>query len=342
MGKKQKKLFPKLFERERLWASYRLASLGKRETFGYLNFKQYEAANIEFIAKAIENETYRPEPHHEFSVFEPKERKISALPFLDRIVQHSIHSVIGPVFEKVFMPSSFACRDGKGTHAGAKHVQSMIRKSSRNAWVLKLDFKGFFKNIDREVLWKEIERKISCTKTLGLLEQFHPKTGKGLPIGNLTSQLLANVYGHILDRHITHNLKLKTWARYMDDTIIISESKDELERVFKNLSDFIKIEMRLEWSKWSISPVQSGVNFLGYRIWATHKLIRSSSVRRAKRKVKLYKKTGAVDSLNKFKASWLGHIQHGNCHNLKKSIFGEEYENNHSDKKRSRCNQRNS
>ena len=324
MGKKYRNLYPQIFDRNRLWESYRKASLGKKDTYGYLLFRTYEAANIENLISQIEKGTYLPGKHNTFHVHEPKLRVISALPFRDRVVQHAIYSVIAPIFEKAFLPHSFACRNGKGTHAGAKYVQSILRRyKEENLWVLKVDFKGYFYNIDREILWTEIDKKISCRKTKKLLELFHPREGKGLPIGNLTSQLLANIYGHIFDRFLTHDLRIQHWARYMDDTVIIGTSKEELLKTFEELSKFAKEEMKMEWSKWSIRPASLGVNFLGYRIWATHKLIRKDSVRRAKRKIRLYKKTNNKEKLDKFIASWLGHIKWANSHHLRRKLLGE-------------------
>lgn len=322
MGKKHKNLFHKIYERDRLWEAYRRAASGKRNSNGYLIFKNYEAANIEHLIKKLKDQSYLPGEHREFFVYEPKPRKISALPFTDRVAQHSIFSVISPCFEPVFLPYSFACRDGKGTHAGAKHVQSILRKYS-NLWVLKLDFKGYFYNVDREILWQEIDKKISCLKTKELLEKFHPRTGKGIPIGNLTSQLLANIYGHKADRFIAHDLRIKRWARYMDDIVIFGESRRELEFYFSKLTKFANEEMNLKWSKWSIQPSSQGVNFLGYRIWATHKLIRKDSVKRAKKKIRQYRKNNQEEKMQRFLAAWLGHIKWANCKNLKNKLIGE-------------------
>lgn len=321
MGKKYKNLYSKIYERKALWEAYRKTSLGKRTSDGYLQFRIYEAANIENIIEALITESYEPGEHRDFYVYEPKPRKISALPFMDRVVQHSIYAAISPAFEKTFLPNSFACRPGRGTHMGAKYVQATIRKPG-SEWCLKVDFKGYFYNVDREILWKEIDKKISCEKTKNLLALFHHRTGKGLPIGNLTSQLLANVYGHILDRYLVHELKIKKWARYMDDTVIFGKSRKELEVIFKKISKFTQEKMKLEWSKWSIRPTSLGVNFLGYRIWSTHKLIRPDSVRRAKKKIRQYRKYREKEKLKMFLASWLGHIQWADSHNLKTKLIG--------------------
>lgn len=323
MGQKYRNLFEQITSRESLWAAYKRASLGKRKSSGFLRFKTYDAANIENIKSELERGVYEPGKSREFFVFEPKARKISALPFLDRVVQHSLHAALEPIFEKVFLPYSFACRKGKGVHYGVKHVQAILRRhKGKNLWCLKLDFKSYFHSIDRTLLWKEIEKKVKCQKTLNLLSLFHSRDGQGLPIGNLTSQLLANIYGHKLDRFIVHTLGVKEWARYMDDTVIFSESKDELEKIHERLTEFAEKEMRLVWSKWSIRPVSRGVNFLGYRTWTTYKLIRPDSVRRAKRKIKRYKER-APERLKKFVASWKGHIQWADCNNLKRKLLGD-------------------
>lgn len=138
----------------------------------------------------------------------------------------------------------------------------------------------------------------------------------------VATTLLANIYGHILDRHLAHGLRVKKWARYMDDTVIFGESREELEEILKDLTVFIEKEMKLEWSKWSISPTSKGVNFLGYRIWSTHKLVRPDSVRRAKRKIKKYQENNETEKLSKFIASWSGHIKWANSFNLKTKLLG--------------------
>lgn len=324
MGQKYRNLFSFVNDRDNLWAAYRRASLGKRRSFGYLLFRLYEAANIEKLIVELEEGTYRPGKHREFYVYEPKKRLISALPFLDRVVQHSLHAIIEPIFEKVFLPNSFACRKGKGTHTGVRHVQSILRRNKdKNLWCLKVDLSRYFYSVDMELLWVEIEKKVRCKKTLDLLALFHPRVGKGLPIGNLTSQLLANLYGHKLDRFIVHELGVKEWARYMDDTVIFSTSRDELVKIHEKMTAFIETEMHMRWSKWSIRPVSLGVNFLGYRIWDTHKLIRVDSARRAKRKIRIYREKNWTEKLSMFLASWLGHIKWANCHNLQTKLIGE-------------------
>ena len=317
MGKKYKNLFESVVDESRLWESYRRASKGKRQSYGHLLFQQNEALNLSNIRNCLISGEYTPGDFTCFKVYDPKERLIKALPFLDRVVQHSLHSVLEPIFDRTFLPNSYACREGKGVHRGVVKAQSIMRKPETKHY-LKVDFKGYFYNIDRGVLWEEISRKVSCKNTMRLLELFHPKAGTGIPIGNLTSQLMANIYGNIMDRYLTHVLKIKDWIRYMDDTVIFGSSRRELESILALLTNYVESYMKLNWSKWYINSVDRGLNFLGYRIWESHKLIRKDSVIRAKRKIRRL----SGDELDRFKASWEGHIKWANSYNLKTSIKG--------------------
>lgn len=318
MGKKYKNLFDNIADREVLWTSYHKTSLGKKSTQEYRIFKTNEAANIEILLASLKDGTYKPSPLIEFTIYEPKERKIQALQFHDRVVQHALFSQLMPIFDKVFLPNSFACRESKGVHRCAKKTQGILRKAE-TTYFIKMDFKSYFASIDLEVLWVEILRKISCKRTLWLIELFHPRTGRGICIGYLTSQVLANVYAHKLDRFLTHTIGTSNWVRYMDDTVIFG-SKRELEIMFQYIKTFVEEEMLLEFSKWSIEPLSKGVNFVGYRTWKTHKLLRKSSVRNAKRTIKNCIKHKDEETLRKFIASWSGHVILSDSYNLRRSL----------------------
>ena len=316
MGKRYKNLYHQICHPDTLWAAYKKAAAGKRRSLGYLHFRQQEAANIARLSASLRDGSYQPGEQHKFTVYEPKRREISALPFSDRVVQHALVSVIEPIFDRSFLPQSFACRTGKGTHRGAIQAQAIMRRMQHTApgWYLKIDFSGYFKNINLEVLHKEIRRKISCGPTLDLISKFHPATGTGLPIGNLTSQLFANVYGNILDRYLVHELGRRNFIRYMDDTVIFSHSRHYLETLRYGLKWFCKSVMKLDFSHWMIAPFHRGLNFLGYRIWTTHKLMRRASVARAKKTIRSLK--DQPDRLQMFLASWRGHAQWADSHNL--------------------------
>lgn len=314
MGKKYRNLINEIASMPNLYRAFEKAARGKRYTAGYLQFKQHLVANLKMLSAALFDGSYRSSPPNVFFVNEPKRREISALPFADRVVQHALCNIIDPLFERTFLPNSYACRTGKGTHVAAVEAQAIMRRGFTH-W-LKLDFSKYFASIDRAALYGEIRRKVSCRGTLDLIETFLPSTGRGLPIGNLTSQLFANVYGHILDRYLTHTLRIKTWLRYMDDTVIFAHSREALAVLQQGLEWFCRATMGLAFSKWSIGPITQGLDWLGYRIWPTHKLLRRRSVIAAKRKIARYRRIGDTLSLTRFVASWRGHAQWANSFNL--------------------------
>jgi len=323
MPKKYRNLIEKITSIDNLRKAFASTSKGKKETFNYLEFKEYSEANLIDIQKELKENNYKIGKYNVFTIYEPKAREISALSFKDRIVQHAIHSIIEPIFEKSMLPYSFACRHSKGTHSAVKHVQSMLRKH-KFKYYLKTDFKKYFPSIDRLILHDLIKRKIDCSGTLDIIKEILPENGKGIPIGSLTSQLFGNIYGTEVDRFIHFKLKKLYWARYMDDIVILGNNKDELSNIFKEIVDFSDKKLRLKISKWRISETSKGINFVGYRIWSNFKLIRKDSVRRAKKKIKNFAKNNDNLNLKKFKASWGGHIKWADTYNLKKYLNIED------------------
>lgn len=319
MGKKYKNLFDQITDPDNLWEAYRKASLGKRLTMGYLLFKQDEAANLSWLRRSLVAGTYRSGEPHTFMVYEPKPREISALPFVDRVAQHAFCNIVEPLFERAFLPQSYACRIDRGTHAAAASVQSMLRRiiaGGGDPWVLKTDFSRYFASVRRSVLHQEFARKISCSRTLELLRRFIPPDGCGLPIGSLTSQLAANIYGHIYDRWLVHTVGVKQFARYMDDVVVVGYSREAMALLQTQAASFTLQSMGLRFSRWSVLPWTAGVNFCGYRIWPTHKLLRKSSVIRAKRKLRNFDARGDAEGRLKFLAAWRGHAQWADTHRL--------------------------
>ena len=302
----------------------RLTSAGKRLTPGCLEFKEFSALNLSDLAREMADGRYTPGAPHEFYIHDPKRRLISALPFRDRIAQQALCLVIAPIFDRALLPRTFASRPGKGTHAGVILLQSDLRRRMRRgqpAYFLKTDFSAYFASIQRDVLWPLIEAKISCRATLRLIEAMVPRTGIGLPIGSLTSQIFANLYtGATLDRHLQQTLGEREWFRYMDDLVVLGDTSRHLRAVKESIEDFSRRELGLRFSKWQIASVSRGVNFLGYRIWHDHKLLRRDSVTRARRKIAAYRAAGDLPRLRAFLAAWLGHARWADSANLIKSL----------------------
>ena len=326
MGKRYKYLLEQISDIDNIRLAYKKAVKGgNRYTVSHLKFKENLEANLYLIQQQLKNEVYKHGEYHTFKVYEPKERVISSLPFKDRVVQHAINNIVEPIFEKGFYRTSYACRKNKGTHTGVKSVQASIRKTIKNGAVyyLKMDFSKYFHSINIDILFKEVCRKISDKRVVALLRGFAGDFKTGIPIGNLLSQLFANIYGHIFDRFVKTKLRMKNYFRYMDDTVIVCNSKSELVAVQRKLALFSKLYMKLRFSKWYINALSKPLNFLGYRITDNYKLIRKDSVIRAKRKIKKHLLQEDLEKLKMFLASWGGHLISADRWNLVKFINKE-------------------
>jgi retron-type reverse transcriptase len=309
-------LIDKIVTKENMLLAYERTARSKRKTFGYLEFKEYKQLNLDALADEMRSGEYKIGNYRQFIIYEPKPRLISALDFKDRLAQHALISIIEPIFEATFLPNTFACRAGLGTHAGVKYIQSELRKSDMPLYYLKTDFSKFFPSVNHNILLEMIHKKIACKLTLKIIEEIVKPNEVGIPIGSVTSQLFANVYGSLLDMYIHHDLGHRKWARYMDDVVILSNDIEKLKDDFYKIAEFSGKNMGMRISKWHCGNVNQGINFLGYRIWESHKLIRKDSVTRAKRKIAKYVKYGDNLNLDKFLASWRGHAGWSNSHNL--------------------------
>jgi retron-type reverse transcriptase len=315
MGKKYRNLMDRIVDDDNLRRAYKRTLKGRRMTRGALAFKEHAEANLDLIAADLRDGRYEPDPPKRFWIFEPKPRLITAQSFRDRVVHHALCAVIGPIFEATLLPRTFACRTGMGTHAGVRLLQADLRRTSASHF-LKTDFSKFFPSIDRAILREMIARKISCRATLDLIGRIVPPTGLGLPIGALTSQLFANVYGGAVDRLLAQTLGERLWYRYMDDIVVLGDDPDHLRQVKNEIERFSADRLGLRFSKWSVQPVLLGINFLGYRVWPRHKLLRRQSVVTARRRLRHLIERRDDGAINRFLGSWLGHAAHADAHHL--------------------------
>ncbi len=247
------------------------------------------------IKKQLEKGSYQPKPYHQFLVHEPKARQISAPALIDRIVQHAVVNIIEPVFDCQFLPNTFACRKGKGPHLCLRQVSAVYKKISRTHTVfyaLKCDIKNYFASINHAILAKFLLQSISCPKTIALLKtiinSYENSPGKGIPIGNLTSQLFANIYLHPLDIFITQKLKEKSYFRYMDDFVILSFNKKYLIDLRGRIKGFLEenLKLQLHPRKSNIFRADRGLDFVGYIIKPNVTLMRKKTLRRYKKRQK--------------------------------------------------------
>jgi len=291
-------LFDRAFSKESLYQAWLDASrhkMGKRST--YL-FSKRLAFNLDALHQELHSGTYRPRPYARFEVYEPKQRVIYGPSFRDLVVQHAIYRLIYPIFNPTLIDQSFACRNGKGTHAAADYAQKAMRKSPVWSYILKLDIRKFFYRIDRDRLRIMLERRIKDRRFLDVMMIFaeygHPKIEPiGIPIGNLLSQLYALVYLNPLDQFIKRSLKARWYARYVDDFVIFGWARWRCLAALASIQSFLASRLGLELSKFTLSPVGRGLNFVGYRTWRSRRFIRRHSLHKASKAAK----RGKLDSL---------------------------------------------
>lgn len=303
MGKMKtyKALFEEIVSLENLFSAWDKFKLGKRSKADVQRFEHYLEQNIFKLHRELRSKSYKHHPYTSFYIKDPKQRHIHKASVRDRIMHHAIFRVLNPLFEPVFISHSFSCRIEKGTHKGVNALGKMIRQTTRNnsqnAFVLKCDIKSFFESIDHDILLAILKRKVRDEEALWLLKEIIGShysrrlslfTLKGLPIGNLTSQLFANIYLNEFDQFVKHKLRIKHYARYTDDFVIVSRDKKELEALIPTLRDFLQKELALDLhpGKISIRKIGQGVDFLGLVIFPHHRLLRTRTKQRMFRKLR--------------------------------------------------------
>jgi retron-type reverse transcriptase len=340
MAKTYKNLYPQVFEFSNLYNAYLLARRGKRYRKEVLVFTRDLEENLIQLQNELIWKSYKTGRYREFYVYEPKKRVVAALPFRDRVVQHALVSVIEPIWERRFIFDSYACRPGKGTHAGVNRAQRFMRAVKRRhgkVYVLKADISKYFSNIDHNILRRLLKKRIVCGDTLQLLGNIIESTPgqAGIPIVNLTSQLFANIYLHELDEYVKYTCRVRYYARYMDDFIIVHHDKAYLQNCRYELERFLWSRLRLRTNaKTQVFPVAlvrgRGLDFLGYKIWPSHKKIKKSSIKRMRKRLKKLQRDYAIGKigLSAIKPrlmSWLGHAKHADAgsglHILTNAVF---------------------
>lgn len=338
MPKTIKNCFEKNLTFQKLMEAHYRARKHKTYKNEVINFEINLENNIANLLNNIKDNKYRIGNYFQFKVYEPKERIINALPYVDRIVhQWYVEEFIKPYIVPKFIDTSFACLKDRGTHKAVKEVQRQLRIFKRNYgdfWILKCDIKKFFYNIDPFILFDIMKKYISDKKLLNfthllIFDKRKSTDTVGIPIGNYTSQFFVNIYLNELDQFIKNELHIKYLTRYMDDFIILLKTKEECKIVKKKIEIFLKENLHLELNdKSRFYPYKMGVNFCGYRIFTTHKLLRTNSKKKIKRNVKkwnkaFYNKTLNISSTMQSLNSWLGHSSHCNSYKLQRKIINK-------------------
>jgi len=280
-------LFDKAFSEENLYKAYLDARKGKRKKCACFLFEKNLGANLKELYYEIHSNNYKPTTYFKFKVYEPKERMIYAPSFRDIVVQHAIYRIIYRIFDKTFINTSFACRKGYGTHKASKYTQKALRQYDKNLYTLKLDIRKYFYSINRNILRKLIEQKIKDRRFVDIIMKFAVYENPiGIPIGNLLSQIYALIYLNPLDHFVKRILKIKHYVRYVDDFILIGLTRNKCLEYKRDIIVYLKKNLCLILSRFTIQKIKRGVNFVGYRTWQQYKLIRKYSLCKFKRKVK--------------------------------------------------------
>lgn len=282
-------LWDAIVSEENLREAWHRVRLGRGRSRRILAYERRIDRNLMRLRASLLDGTYRPGHYRQFCVMDPKPRTISCAPVQDRVVHHALCGVIAPLIEKRFVNRSYACREGYGTHLACVDARRELR---RHAYFVKLDVRHYFQSIwharlldvllpmFREEKVRDLLRKIVCHPVPGHAE------GRGVPIGNLTSQWFANAYLDALDHYVMEDLGAgKAYFRYMDDILVFCETKAEAERYHAKISNWLDAERGLELKEKAtrIAPVEDGVPFLGLRMWRQHWRLKRSRYLHARR-----------------------------------------------------------
>ncbi len=314
-------MFEEIIKIENLLLAWKEFFPGKRDKPDIQEFSLRLIDNIFSLHRDLLNHTYRHGSYQAFNISDPKPRSIHKATVRDRLFHHAVYRVLYPYFDRKFIADSFSCRIGKGTHKALARLKSFVYKVSKNntrtCWILKCDIRRFFASIDQDIIMDILKLHIRDGQILWLLGEvigsFHStEFDKGLPLGNLTSQLLVNVYMNEFDRFVKHKLKVKYYIRYVDDFVIFSENRDYLENLIPQVDLFLREQLKLTLhpQKIFIKTLASGVDFLGWIHFTDHRVLRTATKRRMIRRIGEHPTKETI-------SSYLGLLKHGNAQDLR-------------------------
>jgi len=338
MSSKNKRLIDRICDWDNLVAAHKKARGGKRRRFEVVEFEQDLWTNLGALQMEMLYGTYQVGRYRHFVVHEPKRREILAAPYRDRVAQQAICRVCGPIWDRSMIADTYACRPGKGTHAGAARVQQWLRRlcaahGHENVWCLKMDVSKFFGSIAHTLAKFVMARRVRCPGTLAILNHIVDSAASegdaypvGIPPGNLTSQWVGNLVGDVIDQWAKRDLRLVHYIRYMDDMVVLHQDKGFLVALREEFRGKLA-SLGMRFSCAEILPISRGVNFLGYRLWPYHRLLRQRSIVKVRRDLRVLQRRferGDVTlaDVNVRVASWLAHASHANAHGISRQILG--------------------
>lgn len=302
---------------------------GKKKRADLQIFERYFEDNLFALQKALQNKTYRHGNYQSFYIQDPKKRHIHKAKVSDRVIHHLLYKYLYDLFDNHFIYDSYSCRLNKGTHKAVNRLVKFTRIISRNytkpCWALHCDIKKFFVSVDHKTLIDLLERRIEDKNILWLLAQIinsfssDDREHKGIPLGNLTSQIFANIYLNELDQFVKQDLRLKYYIRYADDFVLLSASKSKLEDYVNTIEKFLKenLKMELHPKKIIFRRLDWGIDFLGYVVLSYYVLPRTKTKKRLFKKLK---NKISKDNFNESLQSYLGYLSHANSYKLRQKL----------------------
>lgn len=340
--KTYKNLYSKIISFENLIFALKNARKHKTKKDYIIKFEKNFFQNLMGLCRELKFQTYNPKPLETFVLRDPKTRRISKSDFRDRVVHHALYNFLEPIFDRIFIYDSYANRKGKGNLRAIKRLCDFMKKVSRNGkingwfsknqvkgYCLKADIKHYFQEVNHKILLGIISKKIKDEKVMWLVNKIiknyiSEKQGKGMPLGNLTSQFFANIYLNELDYFVKHKLKVRYYIRYVDDFVILHSSKSQLEIWKGQIIKFLKRELELDLHKEKsrIIPLSRGIDFVGFRNFYYHKLLRKRNIRKMLEKIEQFRNNEMTEEqlLASFQG-WQAYAKWANTFKLRKNML---------------------
>lgn len=334
-----------------LLIAHQRAMKGKRQSYQATGFNYDLMSHLLVLQQELRSGTYRPSAYRRKIITEPKVRLIEAPAYRDRIVHHALHHHLSPFYERSFIPDSYACRPGRGIHYAATRIQHFLRSGGPNLYVCQLDVSKYYASINHERLLELLETKVADQALLDLLRvivdstdsgiehdflfapdsYYFTKGRRGIPIGNLTSQLFANIYLDRVDAYAKQTLKIRHYVRYMDDILFFHTDKTQLHAWQQAMIEFLYQDLYLTINprKVRVYPAKFGVSFVGYVIYPWYLRLRGSSVRRFKKRYRRQLKAVMTERLQPARMresfnSWKAHASHARTKQLVLKLEAEQ------------------
>lgn len=299
---------------------------GKRSRKDVQSFELNLMENIISLHDDLTTKKYEHFPYQAFNISDPKPRNIHKASVRDRLLHHAIYRILYPFFDNRFISDSYSCRLNKGTLKAINEFRAFAYKVSSNhtktIWVLKCDIRKFFASIDHKVLLEILSKHMSGSDTIWLFSKIinsfsSTREGIGLPLGNLASQLLVNIYMNEFDQFVKHKLRAKYYIRYADDFVVMSQDQDWLENILLDMKKFLleKLKLDIHPNKVFIKTFASGVDFPGWVHFPNHRVLRTST------KNKMIRRLKEANNKPNTIQSYIGMLKHGNGYKLAKYLL---------------------